>query len=936
MCRFRSAVGFARPPRRHRRCNFRPTVAGVTEPLERRRLLAGVVVGVTPGSSAAGLTYGTLADDDGGGVMVRDYGTALVIGRPALSAAAEPARAAGGFDIVLNQGPNLASNPAAAAAFEEAAAFFELTFHDPVTVVIDAEIAPLAAGQLGQASSVVFGDTFNTIRDAIVADADPADEAVVAQLPTEVGFLSTLPNGSFSLKGMSGTRANLLALGVDPAELNGQFSQYSGVPNSVRRDSSILFNSNYPFDYDRSDGIGFGLSDFVGVAIHEIGHSLGFVSAVDNVDNTLSGGGTGEVAPMPLDLFRFAPGAGGADFAGGTRVLSPGGVVGDQVLYDGGRFDPSAIASIPGLARGDVPFSTGAFTGDGRQASHWKDESFIGGAANTIGTMDPTATEGARLSWTAADERAFGLIGWDTAPAAVPAGVSGTVYDDLDADGVYEPASEGGLGGVVVYHDLNNNGQFDRGVAEFFGPASELPRPIRDLTLTRSRITIEGTPGTVQDVDVMVNIEHTYTFDLEVTLVSPTGRRVTLFDNVGQEDFLGRSMDFTNTVLDDEAGAGIAEGEPPFTGRYRPQQPLSLMDGETLNGTWTLEIYDWADFDEGQLLDWSLALDSGGGEQGTLSDWDGSYSLTDLPPGTIRLRQIPPDGYRQSEPLGNAPHVFTLADGEQAGGRNFGLTAGGLPAAAVVGRHLFYNGSKFDGADAAADARDDAAIATDKRALRPGGSAQFEHYSTYTRGINGVMVDVANLPPGDGPSAADFDFRAGNDDNPFGWADLALEPSVSVRRGAGVNGSDRVTFTWPAGTVVRQWLQVTTLATVNTGLSSPDVFYFGNLPGEVGDSSVEARVTAADVLRVRGEVGPAGRAVDDLFDFNRDGRVNTLDYAAARTNLGRSLPLLTAPVGGLPAPRPSDLFGTVPVATTRRSAYRPARAWSETEPNLLV
>ncbi|MBK7264236.1 MAG: hypothetical protein IPI03_21390 [Rubrivivax sp.] len=46
-------------------------------------------------------------------------------------------------------------------------------------------------------------------------------------------------------------------------------------------DAFVQFNSNYAFDHDRSNGIGSGQFDFVGIAAHEIGHALGFVSGVD-------------------------------------------------------------------------------------------------------------------------------------------------------------------------------------------------------------------------------------------------------------------------------------------------------------------------------------------------------------------------------------------------------------------------------------------------------------------------------------------------------------------------------------------------------------------------------------------------------------------------------------------------------------------------------
>ncbi|MEN6451761.1 MAG: SdrD B-like domain-containing protein, partial [Thermoguttaceae bacterium] len=78
----------------------------------------------------------------------------------------------------------------------------------------------------------------------------------------------------------------------------------------------------------------------------------------------------------------------------------------------------------------------------------------------------------------------------------------------------------------------------------------------------------------------------------------------------------------------------------------------------------------------------------------------------------------------------------------------------------IAGRHVFYNNSYYDGNNTAANAQDDSAIATDKTALLPGQKAGFANYTSYNRGINGVMVDIAGVA---GPiTAADFEFKVGN------------------------------------------------------------------------------------------------------------------------------------------------------------------------------
>ena len=94
--------------------------------------------------------------------------------------------------------------------------------------------------------------------------------------------------------------------------------------------------------------------------------------------------------------------------------------------------------------------------------------------------------------------------------------------------------------------------------------------------------------------------------------------------------------------------------------------------------------------------------------------------------------------------------------------------AGAAPAS-VAARQLFYNGSFFDQDDApgvAAAAANDGAIATDKTALLPGETATFANYTSYSAGLNGIMVDIADLASEPSLETIDsfFSFAVGNDD----------------------------------------------------------------------------------------------------------------------------------------------------------------------------
>src|SRR5581483_1710262 len=89
------------------------------------------------------------------------------------------------------------------------------------------------------------------------------------------------------------------------------------------------------------------------------------------------------------------------------------------------------------------------------------------------------------------------------------------------------------------------------------------------------------------------------------------------------------------------------------------------------------------------------------------------------------------------------------------------------PIPAIIGVHTFYNRSTFDGNVGSSNVTDRAAIATDKEPLLPGHTATFANYTSYSRGLNGVIIDVADMLVL--PRIDDFLFRVGNDNNPANW-----------------------------------------------------------------------------------------------------------------------------------------------------------------------
>ncbi len=286
----------------------------------------------------------------------------------------------------LTYGPGLGSNQQAKDAFDRAAARWSAVLNDAVTINIDVDMASLGAGILGQAMSAMMAGGYNTVRDLVAAGGEAApswgyarEAALLPNLPTGAQFSAYLPDG-FSMDGIAWlSKANYLALG-------------GSEPGS---DGAITLSSDFAWDYDTSDGIDGDKYDIEGIAVHEIGHILGFTSEVDYVDMVLSDGGTADdVWPRPLDLFRFwTPDLDdpGFDFTLTPRDLTPG-------------FPHSFY-----YGDGSAPMSTGAFAGDGYQASHWKDD--LG-----LGIMDPTAAMGELLEISVNDLIALDLIGWDAVP----------------------------------------------------------------------------------------------------------------------------------------------------------------------------------------------------------------------------------------------------------------------------------------------------------------------------------------------------------------------------------------------------------------------------------------------------------------------------------------------------------------------------------------
>jgi subtilisin-like proprotein convertase family protein len=261
-------------------------------------------------------------------------------------------------------------------------------------------------------------------------------------------------------------------------------------------------------------------------------------------------------------------------------------------------------------------------------------------------TVDPISGDRAVKNVAYSGTLAGGATDEDVGDTLTYSKVNGPGWLSVAGDGALSGTPNGGDLGLNVFEvrATDSSGLMDDATLniEVYGDISiqtfhstDIPVTINSASsgIINSTLAVNGVAGGILDVDVELDIAHTWDSDLLITLVAPDATEIILVENRG-----GSGDNFTGSVLDDSTTQAISEGSAPFTGGFRPEELLSGLNGKSANGDWTLRVADRASGDGGALEGWSLTitLPEDGDLDGMADVWERLYfanGIAALPDG---------------------------------------------------------------------------------------------------------------------------------------------------------------------------------------------------------------------------------------------------------------------------------------------------------------
>lgn len=253
-----------------------------------------------------------------------------------------------------------------------------------------------------------------------------------------------------------------------------------------------------------------------------------------------------------------------------------------------------------------------------------------------------------------ADEAVFS---WDT-------DVNATSYEiDIATDAAFTNIVAGGVVNensftattldIVTEYFWRLRGVNDCGAGEYYQASfttanifctlyesTDTPVNIPDNNSTGVGSTINvPTTTLITDVNVTVNITHTWVNDLILTLIAPNGTQIVLSNRNGANN----TENYIDTVFDSDATDLIENGSAPFTGTFVPDEDLGALIGGLSDGNWTLNVSDNVGDDIGQIDSWTLEI-CGSPQENNDNDDDTILDNEDNCPFTANTDQADLDG----------------------------------------------------------------------------------------------------------------------------------------------------------------------------------------------------------------------------------------------------------------------------------------------------
>jgi hypothetical protein len=406
---------------------------------------------------------------------------------------------------------------------------------------------------------------------------------------------------------------------------------------------------------------------------------------------------------------------------------------------------------------------------------------------------------------------------------------------------------------------------------------------------------------------------------LQAHLVSPSGTRVELFANVGED---GDNM--TELLLSDAAPTPVHQGEAPFTGLFRPLRPLSTFAGEPANGEWTLEIFDLANGDTGSLLAWSLEIASEGNiELQATTNAAGDYEIVDVPAGTHTIVQQLPPAWEFTHPIPTPTHSVTVMNAGTVSDIDFGnrSTSTGEDAHVIdvrLGSSTGGTASYSIPVGSAAQLDPIALVGFDRISVVFDRAWDVTANSLELSGVNNAGYDLVDASftavPGEGDTlVATWALAAPIEADKLLAVVRAATMGDVVLYGDWTNPIDSATGSaYPSG----------------DGTSGGDFAFRFNVLA--GDANRDGTVNFGDLVHLieHGFVSAMDDNFDPRHDLDGNGIVNVVDVVLARNRLGTALP--TGEPGGSPiAPASPTAAGAVVQRAEMRSRRADAEARAE-------